>query len=223
MPRIPRLVVPGEPHHIVQRGNRRLPTFFCDDDYQYYLEVMREWCDKHGVEIWAYCLMTNHTHLIAIPKHEDSLRLAIGEAHRRYSLRVNRREGWTGHLWQGRFSSFVMDEPHLVAAARYVERNPVRAGMLETPGDYRWSSATAHLTGTDDILAKAAPLLSLVPDWHSFLTATDAPDYIEIIKKHERAGRPLGSESFFNRLQKVLGNDVRPKKPGPKKISKVSP
>ena len=113
MARLARVVVPGMPHHVTQRGNRRQPTFFREDDYAAYLELMGQWCRERGVEIWAYCLMPNHVHLIAVPQSEDGLRLAIGEAHRRYTRRVNFREGWRGHLWQGRFASFVMDEPYL--------------------------------------------------------------------------------------------------------------
>lgn len=106
------------PHHITQRGNRRQTTFFCDSDYEAYVELMAEWCDREGVEVWAYCLMPNHVHLIAVPESEDGLRRAIGEPHRRYTRRVNFREGWRGHLWQGRFAPFPMDEAHATAAAR---------------------------------------------------------------------------------------------------------
>ena len=124
MARLARVVVPGLPHHITQRGNRRQQTFFCDEDYEYYLELMGQWCTVHQVEIWAYCLMPNHVHLIAVPQSPDGLRLAIGEVHRRYTRMVNFREGWRGHLWQGRFASFVLDEPYVLTAARYVELNP---------------------------------------------------------------------------------------------------
>ena len=110
MPRLARVVVPGLPHHITQRGNRRQQTFFCDEDYQSYLDLMGQWCRAHQVEIWAYCLMPNHAHLIVVPKSADGLRRAVGEAHRRYTRMVNFREGWRGHLWQGRFASFILDE-----------------------------------------------------------------------------------------------------------------
>ena len=133
MPRIARVVVPRYPHHVTQRGNRRQQTFFCDDDYRAYLRLMAEWCKRCVVEIWAYCLMPNHVHLIAVPNSEDGLRQGIGEAHRRYTRRVNFRERWRGHLWQGRFASFVLDDNYLPAATRYVEMNPVRAGMVDGP------------------------------------------------------------------------------------------
>src|SRR5215831_4203837 len=137
MARLARVVVPGMPHHITQRGNRRQTTFFCDDDYHAYLELMAHWCRQCHVDIWAYCLMPNHVHLIAVPESEAGLRQAIGEAHRRYTRRINFRERWRGHLWQGRFGSFVMDEPYLLAAARYIELNPVRARLALDAGQYR--------------------------------------------------------------------------------------
>jgi len=135
------------PHHVTQRGNRRQETFFSEADYQAYLELMAEWCQKRQVEIWAYCLMPNHVHLIAVPGTKEGLQLAIGEAHRRYSRLINFRQGWRGHLWQGRFSSFILDEAYLLACARYVERNSVRAGLVEKPEQWRWSSAAAHMSG----------------------------------------------------------------------------
>ena len=115
---------------------------------------MAEWCRRCGVAVWAYCLMPNHVHLIAVPSSGVGLRSAIGVPHRRYSRRVNFREGWRGHLWQGRFASCPMNESYLLAAARYVELNPVRAGLVKSPGVYPWSSAAAHLTGRDDELVR---------------------------------------------------------------------
>ena len=110
MARLARLVVPGLPHHITQCGNRRQQTFFNEDDYAAYIDLMAEWCGKEGVEIWSYCFMPNHVHLIAVPKSEEGLARAIGEAHRRYTRRINIREKWGGYLWQGRFASFVMEK-----------------------------------------------------------------------------------------------------------------
>jgi putative transposase len=106
------------PRHVTQRGNPRQETFFGEEDYQHHLELMAQFCRAEQVAIWAYCLMPNHVHLIAVPQSAESLRRAIGEAHRRYTRWINFREGWRGHLWQGRFASFVMDEDHLLTAAR---------------------------------------------------------------------------------------------------------
>ena len=205
------------PHHVTQRGNRRQETFFCEEDYQAYLDLMAQWCGEHQVELWAYCLMPNHVHLIVVPHSEDGLRRAIGEAHRRYTRRVNFREGWRGHLWQGRFASFVMDEPYLLAAARYIELNPVRAGLVTAPSDYRWSSARAHLKGTDDCLVTVAPLLALAPNWRSLLNSAATEEQILAFREHERTGRALGDDDFQARLEKQLGRVLRRQKPGPKK------
>ncbi len=212
-----RVVVPGIPHHITQRGARRQQTFFSFADYQVYLELMAEWCAQAGIEIWAYCLMPNHVHLIAVPQEADSLRRGIAEAHRRYTRHINFREGWRGYLWQGRFASFPMDDHYLLAAARYIELNPVRAHLTEHPGDYPWSSALAHLTGQDDILVKAQPLLELMPDWVDFLQIQSQPEDITAIKKHSTTGRPLGDHAFVDRLEAVVHRRLHRLKPGPKK------
>ncbi len=222
MARLARVVAPGVPHHVTQRGNRRQDTFFNEDDYRIYLDLMAEWCGHYGVEIWAYCLMTNHVHLIAVPETENALGLAIGEAHRRYTRHVNSREGWRGHLWQGRFASFPMDERYLLATARYVELNPVRARMVRRAEDYTWSSARAHLAGTDDQLVRVKPLLEIVDDWPGLLeSGLDADDH-QMLRQHERTGRPLGDDGFLARLEKNLGRPLKKKKPGPRPHSPSS-
>jgi putative transposase len=205
MPRIARVVVPGLPHHITQRGNRRMRTFFCADDYQRYRELMSEWCRRCGVDIWAYCLMPNHAHLIAVPESEHALRRAIGEAHREYTSEINKREGWRGYLWQGRFASYVMDEAHTVAAARYIELNPVRAGLVFSPGEHPWSSATAHLRGRNDGLVRVAPLLERVGNWSEFLGERSEPEMLDVLRKHAVTGMPLGSDAFVRQVEGTLG------------------
>jgi putative transposase len=210
MPRTARLVVPGLPHHITQRGNRRQNVFFRDDDYELYIDLMAEWCARAGVDIWAYCLMTNHVHLIAVPDSEAALARAVSEAHRRYTQEINRRERWTGHLWQGRFASFVMDEPHTLLAARYVEMNPVAAHMTARPDDYRWSSVHAHLAGCDDRLAKAAPLREMVSvGWREFLMDED-DSFGSLLERHSSSGWPLGSDIFLESLEIRTGRAARP-------------
>jgi putative transposase len=154
-----------------------------------------------------------------VPKTEDGLRRAIGEAHRRYSRRVNFREEWRGHLWQGRFASFVMDEPYLLAVARYIELNPVRAKLVVAPGDYRWSSARAHLRGKNDCLVQVSPLLKIAGNWRRLLTSAATEEEIELFRQHERTGRILGDEDFQKRLEKNLGRVLRRQKPGPKRTS----
>jgi putative transposase len=162
--------------------------------------------------------MPNHTHLIAVPSSEESLRRAIGEAHRRYTRRINFREKWRGYLWQGRFASFVMDEPYLIAAARYVELNPVRARLVACAKEWPWSSARAHLTGQDDCLVKVAPLLSMIGDWRGLLNSALAEEELEEMRRHSRTGRPLGAETFLDNLEGLIGRVLKMQKGGrPKK------
>ena len=217
MARLARIVVPGIPHHITQRGNRRMQVFFADDDYRLYLDLMKRWCKKHKVAIIAYCLMPNHVHLIATPSSESGLRLAIGEAHRRYTRHINSREKWQGHLWQERFASFPMDDSHFLAAVRYAELNPVRAKLVKHAENWRWSSAKAHLAGVDDSIISVKPILSLVEDWKSFLEEQIVERELDRIRIHSRTGRPLGSKSFIGELEQKLKRSLQKKKPGPKK------
>ncbi len=221
MARLARVVVPGYPHHITQRGNRRQQTFFSDEDYEEYISLMADWCSRLGVRIWFYCLMPNHVHLIAAPESEDGLRRAIGEAHRRYTRRINFREGWRGHLWQGRFASFVMDNKYLLSAVRYVAMNPVKAGLVRRPEDYRWSSTSAYLHGKEDLLTKVFGLNEMVDDWPEFFSQGVDSVFAEKMHKHEQTGRPLGSQSFIAGLEKILDRILRPKKAGRKPKEKV--
>ena len=214
MARIARVVFPGLPHHITQRGNRRQQTFFETSDYDLYVELMREWCLRNGVDVWAWCLMPNHSHLVLVPESEEALRRAISEAHRRYTLEINARMGWTGCLWQGRFSSYVMDERYTLAAVRYVELNPVAANLVARPELWPWSSARAHLLGLPDRLAKPSPLLERVGDWAAFLGVRQADEVIEAVRKHQTTGRPLGSDAFLDLVERELRRVLRPQKPG---------
>jgi len=217
MPRIARVTVPSVPHHITQRGNRRQKTFFNNKDYATYIDLMAEWCSRCGVEIWAYCLMPNHVHLIAVPDTEDSLAKAIGEAHRRYTRHINFRKGWRGHLWQGRFASYPMDEVYLIIAARYIELNPVKAGLVSKPELWKYSSAASHVSGKEDALLSRTSLLNeMIDDWKEFLNSTTSEQDIKMLQQHERTGRPLGSDGFLTRLEKSIDRLLRPKRPGRK-------
>jgi len=216
MARLPRVVVPGLPHHVTQRGNRREQTFFKDEDYAEYCGLLADSCRSCGTQVLAYCLMPNHVHLIMVPADEFGLRDALGEAHRQYTRMVNFRESWKGHLWQERFHSFVMDERHLLAAARYVERNPVRARLCARPQDWRWSSAAAHLARRDDALVTVRPLLELIPDWDAFIGGADDDKLNELLRGHASTGRPLGTDAFVESLERRLARSLKRKKPGPK-------
>ncbi|MDO9490517.1 MAG: transposase [Sphingomonadaceae bacterium] len=221
MARLARFVLPGAPHHVTQRGNRRQPTFFSDDDYRRYLALIAAGCRDAGTSCWAYCLMPNHVHLILAPENEGGLRRALGEARRQYTRAVNFREGWRGYLWQGRFASFPMDEAHVLACARYVELNPVRARLVERPEDWRWSSAAAHLAGKGDALVDVAPLLERVGDWRALLdSGLDAAEH-KALQASERTGRPLGDKAWLERLEAHSGRAVVPRKAGRPKVEKL--
>jgi putative transposase len=160
--------------------------------------------------------MSNHVHLVVVPETESGLARAIGEAHRRYTRAVNFREGWRGYLWQGRFASCPMDERYLLAAVRYVELNPVRAGLVKRAWDYRWSSAAAHRSGVNDRLARVGPMLERVPDWTEFLSQRTGASELTRLRRHIRTGRPLGSEEFLMRVEQTTGRELRLMKPGPR-------
>lgn len=214
MARIARIVAPGYPHHITQRGARRQKTFFNDGDYRLYLHLLKEWCVRFSVNIWTYCLMPNHVHLVAVPEYPSGLRNAIGETHRRYTRYINRREGWKGHLWQERFCSYVMDTNYLLAAVRYIELNPVRAGLVKNPLAYKWSSAGAHIQGIEDNVADLSLIRALVSDWGSFLNIGASAGEVSAIQSHATTGWPLGEAAFVSGLERQLGRKLVPRRPG---------
>ena len=219
MARIARVVVPGLPHHITQRGVRKMPVFFSDDDRRAYLHFLCEQGKRFGVQYIAWCLMDNHIHLIAVPESESSLAKGIGEAHKRYSRMVNFREGWRGYLFQGRFFSCPMQGVYAIAAIRYVLRNPVRAGICHSPWEYDWSSAQWMIGLRDvDPLACNSPLLKEVDDWKTLLETESSNT--EVVRRHTRTGRPLCTDSFLEHLEAVTGRTLRLRRAGRKSKKK---
>jgi putative transposase len=215
MARLARIVVPGVPHHVTQRGARRMQVFFSDDDYRSYTRLLAQKARRHALEVWTYCLMPNHVHLIVVPSSNRGLARPLGEAHHRYALQVNRRHRWTGHLWQERFASFPVDEPHLMAAIRYVLLNPVRAGLARTATDWPHSSARAQILGKPNPLVNCGPSAERIADWNLYLGQNErADEEAEAIRRHGRTGRPLGSDSFVDRLEAATGRRLRPLKVG---------
>lgn len=221
MARLARLVIPNVPHHVTQRGNRRQPIFFSDEDYAAYRDLVAAACAAREVCCLAWCLMPNHVHLILTPSDADGLRAGLAEAHRRYSRRINRAHDWTGYLFQGRFASYPMDAAHLMTAVRYVELNPVRARLAQRAEDWRWSSARAHVTGGADGLTDLGALSGLYRNWRTMLVhgleAGDlADEEIDAIEAHVRTGRPRGGEAFLTALEAQTGRSLKRRKPGPK-------
>ena len=216
MSRIARIVVPGVPHHVTQRGNRRDPVFLEPGDYALYKDLLGQSCRKFGVEVWAYCLMPNHVHLILVPRDAVGLATAMARTHRLYVGFFNARARQTGHLFQGRFGSVAMDEAHLIAAARYVALNPVRARLVARARDWPHSSVAAHVAGEDDGVAIVRPLLDRIPRFADLLDGdADDPDFA-VLRNSETIGRPLGRASFVEAVEKQLGRKVTPEKRGRK-------
>jgi putative transposase len=206
MPRIARAVAVGHPHHITQRGNYRQPVFSGDEDYRRYLEWLGEYARQYAVRIWAYCLMDNHVHFVAVPLEEESFSKAFKLLHMRYSRYFNDRIGAVGHLWQGRYYSCVLDERHLYAAVRYVEMNPVRAGIVSLAEEYQWSSAAAHVAGgTDTPLSEDCPLLDGISDWTAYLREGQDTAMVDAIRESTRTGKPCGTADFRERMGALLG------------------
>src|SRR5512138_2503609 len=156
MARLARSTVLGYPHHVVQRGCHDQTVFESDDDRLRYLDWLAEYAERYGVDIWAYCLMPNHVHFICVPKSDGALARAFNATHMRYAQFFNARREASGPLWRPRFMSCVLDEPSVREEIRFVENNPVRAGIVPRAEDYSWSSAHSHVTGaTDRLLGRA--------------------------------------------------------------------
>jgi putative transposase len=216
MARLARIVLPGIPYHVTQRGNRRQQTFFEEGDYALYRDLLAEAARKAGSSVWSYCLMPNHVHLIVVPSDEDGLRRTFADAHRRYTGYINARQRWTGHLWQGRYGAVAMDEAHLAAAARYVALNPVRAGLAESAEQWPWSSARAHLDREDDRLVTVKPLLERYGDFAAFLGGVEDQQATRALRNSETTGRPVGSAEWVGAIEERSGRSLAPKKRGPK-------
>ncbi len=216
MTRLARVVVPGLPHHVTQRGNGRARTFFGDEDYALYRDLLASHCRAAEVEIWAWCLMPNHVHLILVPSDPDGLRRALSRVHRAYAGVIQARRKRTGHFWQGRFGAVAMDEAYLAAALRYVSLNPVRARLVERAQDWRWSSTRAHLRGKDDGLTAREPVRDIVPDFAGLLSSAPEQNLFDSLRAAESIGRPLGSDRFLARIERLTGRVLKPGKRGPK-------
>jgi putative transposase len=222
MARIARVVAVGYPHHIIQRGNRRQKVFFKDNDRLLYLKLLKEHKDLYGLEYWAYCLMDNHVHLVAVPNKADSFQ-AFAKTNWQYTKAINEYHGWKGYLWQGRFLSYPMDEGYCFLGVRYVERNPVRAGIVKRAEDYPWSSARSHVYGKKDGLVARCYLQDDIKDWSEYLRMDD--EKVKELRKSIGTGRPLGTETFLRILEEKIGRILIKQKPGrkPKELSCVSP
>ena len=211
MPRISRAVVAGVAHHVTQRGNRREDVLFAEADRQRYMQRLLEYSGKHGLMILAYCLMTNDVHIVCIPEKAQTFGLVFRPLDLRYTRHINLALGLTGRLWQGRPFSCALDDEHLIAAVRYVERNPVRARMVRKAEQYPWSSAAAHCGLRED--RWLSPLQGLVPvrteDWSQWLAEKEDEEMLATIRLHTRTGRPAGGKRFVSALESRLGRRLQ--------------
>ena len=212
MPRLARLVFGGVPYHVTQRGNRQGLVFFTDDDRKSYLGLLKDYAAKHSIEVLAYCLMTNHVHLVLVPDNGPDLHRALKPVHMRHAQRINRLHGWKGHLWQGRYFSSALDDAYLWAAIRYVERNPVRAGIVNRAEQYCWSSAAAHCGLAGDPLLTSSDVwrlrLAQIRDWTSWLGAGDDEPSLKVLRQNVNKGLPCGAPKFVERLESATGRNL---------------
>ena len=215
MPRVARIVLPGVPHHVTQRGNNRQEVFFVDDDRRYYLSMLKAQSERFGLRVLGYCLMPNHVHLVIVPEREESLARGLGRAHFLYTQYINRLHKLSGHLWQNRFFSCAMEDTHLWRAMCYVERNPLRARprLARTAADYPWSSAAAHCGEPDEsglLDAKLWRELWGRGDWSAVLRRPEDDADVRQIRLSTHTGRPLATDSLLSRLERRLGRRLRP-------------
>jgi len=217
MARLARVVIPGLPHHVTQRGNRRALVFFEDHERQRYLALVQQYCRRYGLQVLAYCLMDNHMHWVVVPDTEAALGQTIREAHTAYAASFNVAHRAQGHVFQGRFFSCALDDEHLWAAVRYVERNPVRAGLTAAAEDYPWSSAQGHCGLRQDfLLAAAFPPAGAVADWRAWLKTEDVPQS-DFLRRQTQTGRPCGSPGSVRQLEVQLKRALLPRPRGPRR------
>jgi putative transposase len=215
MPRRRRVILPGFPHHVTHRGNRRLDIFREDVDYRFYLRKLSEYTRQYAIDLYSYCLMNNHVHLIPVPDSRTALSSCLHDLHGLYADYFNRKYELSGHLWQERFFACVLDNSHLWNAIRYVERNPVRAEIVTRAENYHWSSAQAHCRlREDDLLDEDFPPPGLIPDWSLWLESELSDSELEQIRSATHKGIPYSSKAFAQGLESLLGIRILPRKKG---------
>lgn len=215
MPRQARIVLPGYLHHVTQRGNYRQAIFDEQRDRVYYLKLIQEYSQKYGNDIFAFCLMDNHVHFIIRPHKKDSLSGIFCRAHQRYAYYYHQKKDLTGHLWQERFYSCLLQDTHMINAMRYVERNPVRVGKVAYPWEYAWSSARSHL-GIEYKIIKLADTKEFfdVSSWQEFISEEESKKDLRTLRESTQKGLVVGSKEFIAGLEKVLNRVLVPRPRG---------
>jgi putative transposase len=216
MAKFRRLVVPGYPHHVTQRGVRGQTTFFDRRDYRRYVRLAAGLLPSSSLEILTYCLMPNHIHAVVVPKEASGLATFFGPLHKAYAQHTNLRYEWEGHLWQARYFSVPMNAEHTLTAMRYVELNPLRSGLEKSPQDWPWSSTRGNLRLVDDPLIPHRPALGIVPDWAAYLSVPEKDNALKQLRQRTNTGRPAGDESFILRIESLTGRQVQKRPAGRK-------
>lgn len=216
-----RSIAVGYPHHVTQRGNDRRDVFAEEEDHSRYQDWLARYARRYGLDIWAYCLMPNHVHIVAVPRRADALSRTFQLVNMQYAQYFNEKTGSTGHLWQGRYFSCVLDEPHTQAAVRYVETNPVRAGLAATAEAYRWSSAAAHVSGRGDaILSGDCFLTERIRDWRRYLAEDRDSTARSRLVEATWKGRPCGEETFVRTIEDLMGRCLSPRAVGRPRLNR---
>jgi putative transposase len=233
MARLARSVVLGYPHTVCQRANCEQIVFEEDADYCRYLSWLRESAERYCLDIWAYCLMPNHGHFICVPRTGDGLARTFNTLHMKYAQYFHKKKTSSGHLWRGRFLSCPLDDPSVFEEVRFIETNPVRAGLVERAEDYPWSSARCHVLGEPDpvliarsdtgrALNKMAGVLMFraIPGWRAYLVAAGDEAIVKRTRERLKTGRPAGDAEFVRKLEGIVGRRLgalpigRPRKVG---------
>ena len=225
MARLPRVVIADVPHHVTQRGNARQVILADAADRLTYLELLRQYSELHQLSLLGYCLMSNHTHLIAVPRTAQALAQTLKHTHGRYASYWNARQCSSGHVWQGRFYSCPLDESHLWSALRYAELNPVRAGMVPVAELWPWSSASAHC-GTSSETMLAMDLWRqrwTTAKWTEFLAAGESQTDLAALRQCTHTGRPLGTTDFVASLEQSTLRSLAPRMGGRPKRPSTDP
>lgn len=220
MPRIARVVVKNAPHHVTQRGNYKQKIFFNNKDRESYLKLIKKYSNKYKLDILAFCLMNNHVHLIVVPKKKDSMAKVFKAVNAKHALRINKRKKVTGHLWENRFFSCVLDDRHAYIATRYVEQNPIKAGLVDEAWGWAWSSA-AHHVGEKDIFGflKHAEFLPTCKEWKTILKSVELNPVVNKLEWCTKTGRPFADFSIVKKLEKITGRRLRYRSVGrPRKL-----
>jgi putative transposase len=222
MARLARSTIIGYPHQVTQRGKYEQNVFEEDIDFRRYLAWLRECSNRYSIEIWAYCLMRNHVYFVCVPKAEGALAHAFNTLHMRYAHYFHCKKGLTGHLWKGRFLSCILDDRSVFEEVRFIENNPVRAGLVSQAEDYPWSSARHHVLGeSNPVIMDGCFLKGEVQDWRAYLAGRGDEPILTRTRQSLKTGRPAGDKGFVHALEEIMGRRLialprgRPRKNAP--------